>query len=117
MDSKLDSIREVLSKPLPSAHNVEGFCSLHPIMRVMPTRDRRICVRRHVIMPATVAILGRALPATMLDISRTGCRLSGLHHARLRDAVSVHLADNVLLKGIVVWTDEDHAGIRFERLT
>ncbi len=78
--------------------------------------NRRFGGRRwNVMWPATLEIEGRALPCTILDLSRTGARVEGLGLRDTKAVAKLQCEQFGTLEVSVKWARGTKAGLRFAR--
>lgn len=115
MHSDLPSILAALTKS-PALSNeprgVEGFSSLHPIMRMRQWIDRRLSRRVRLNIPVKVHAYGQSYRATITDASPNGVGLSDVDGLANGDAVVISIGDYITLRGDVRWCQNGNAGVR-----
>lgn len=101
------------AKVNPMPHAVEGFPSLHPIMRIRRWFDRRLSKRKRVQLPATIYVHEELLQATVVDMSSTGAGLIGNLGLKAGDLAVVTVDMFEPINCEVVWASSSRAGVKF----
>lgn len=110
-NSKLIALLAAKVNPLPQT--VEGFSSLHPIMRMRAWIDRRLSKRKRVQLSATINTGGTVRHATVVDMSSTGAGIIGIEGLKTGDMAIVTVEAAKPLNCEVVWASDNRAGVRF----
>lgn len=105
----LEVINSALGSP---SRNVQGFSSLHPIMRFRQWVDRRLGLRTRTRIPATVDTGTQTFQATIFDISPGGLGMSGVEGLSHGALITIGVGSLKTLKGEVRWCRADRCGVR-----
>ncbi len=102
-------------EPAPDAEpprQVQGFSSLHPIMRMRQWMDRRLGLRRRTRIPATVHTGTQILQATIFDISAGGVGVGDVEGLSVGDLITISVGPFMTLRGEVKWCRAGRCGVR-----
>lgn len=109
---KLVELLATRINPLPS-RAIEGFSSLHPIMRIKTWVDRRVSRRARVQLPATINTSGALKEATVVDMSAGGAGIIGVLGLKPGDHAVVTVDKFPPMNCEVVWASNGRAGVKF----
>lgn len=98
--------------PRDTPRQVQGFSSLHPIMRMRQWADRRLKWRQASRIPVTVHTATRSQSAYITNISEGGVGLSGAEGVAVGDHITLAVGPFISLRGEVKWCREDNCGVQ-----
>ena len=90
---------------------VQGFSSLHPIMRLRQWADRRLGLRRRTRIPATVHTGKQILQGTICDVSAGGVGIGDVEGLSVGDLITISIGPFMTLRGEVKWCRADRCGV------
>lgn len=105
---------EILETVAPEPAGGEGQTAVQRLARMRRWMERRLWRRYVVHIPAALAFDDGQRIAIVSDISAKGMCLSGVEGLETGKAVTITMRGFEPLKGKVVWTSDDRAGVQFE---